>query len=76
MGLIKKIIGFAFVKGGIIWAIFNKPFCRLISKTATYEQLAPCHFLFLFVGIIFIVCGASLLLTPDYKKKAKTVGKK
>jgi len=68
MKLIKKI-GFGFISIGLIWSLLNKCSCDYLCKTCSYEQISPCYFLFVFVGIILIVCGASLLLTPEFKKK-------
>jgi len=71
MKLIKKIIIFLFIGFGILWSILDKFMCNRMCSVCTYKQLSPCYFLFLFVGIIFIVCGASLLLTPEWKKSRK-----
>ena len=70
MKLIKKI-GFGFINIGLIWSLLNQCSCNYLCETCSYEQISPCYFLFVFVGIILIVCGASLLLTPEFKKKRR-----
>lgn len=70
--MIKKIIGFGFIIWGLVWSILNKFSCKLICEVCSNQQLSPCFFLFIFVGIIFIISGASLILSSkQYKKKKK-----
>jgi len=58
-----KIIGFGFLILGLVWAFLNEFSCRYVCKECVSQQLYPCYFLFLFVGIIFAISGASLVLT-------------
>lgn len=55
-----KIIGIGLMVFGTFWAIFDRYLCRFLCKTCSSLQLSPCFFLFLFVGIIFVVAGFSL----------------
>jgi len=54
---------------GVIWAFFNKFSCNQLCDSCSYEQLAPCYFLFMFVGIILVISGVSLILTSEINKK-------
>ena len=67
----KRGIGIAFIVLGIVWAAFNSYFCnRICSGMCNYNQISPCYFLFVFVGIIFIVSGFSLAsLSQDENPK-------
>ncbi len=58
---IKIAIGFGFIFFGIFWIIFDKYSCTNVCKLLPY----PCIWLFMFIGIIFIVCGASLLVMEN-----------
>jgi len=68
---IKQIIGFAFIVFGLIWGILDKYSCNSLCRVCVYLQLSPCYFLFLFVGVIFIISGVSLILTSDIRKREK-----
>ena len=67
-----KIIGLILISIGLIWAILNRFSCRLLCNLCSYQDLAPCYFLFLFVGIVLIISGTSLILTGEEWKKKKT----
>ena len=62
-----RIIGFGFIVFGILWAIFDRFLWNSLCSVCDFQQLSPCFFLFLFVGIIFIISGVSLVLTPGFK---------
>ncbi len=66
--MIRKIIGGCFILFGLIWSISEKYLCRELCQVCNNQQLSPCFFLFLFVGIIFVVIGASLSLSSVFKK--------
>jgi len=66
--MIERIIGFVFIVFGLVWSIFEKSLCSGLCEQCGTSQLQPCFFLFLFVGIIFIINGASLILTDIGKK--------
>ncbi len=63
----KKIIGFGFIVFGLIWCFLNKVFCKEFCEACNNQILAPCYFLILFTGIIFIICGVGLILTFNTK---------
>jgi len=60
--MITKIIGFGFIVFGVLWSIFERVMCKSLCSVCTSQQLSPCFFLFLFVGIIFVVTGYSLAI--------------
>ena len=59
--MIIKIIGSIFIAIGLITSILDSFMCRGLCSTCTNQQLNPCFFLFLFVGIIFVVVGYVLI---------------
>ena len=67
--MIQKTIGICFVILGLLWSIFERYLCIGLCRTCDTQQLSPCFFLFLFVGIIFIVVGASITLTEKLIEK-------
>ena len=60
--MISKIIGFVFIVFGVVVGSIDKWLCKSLCKTCLPSQLFPCIFLFLFVGLIFIIAGYSLIL--------------
>ena len=69
---IKTIIGFTFMVIGIFWGLLNKLLCSRLCETCSFQQVSPCYFLFLFVGVIFVVDGLSLII-PQKQKKLKKI---
>jgi len=69
--LTRLIIGFAFLILGVVWSSLNDYLCTNVCKNCSFIELSPCFFLFLFVGIIFIVSGVSLLIEAKIEKKKK-----
>jgi len=63
-----RIFGFGFIVFGIVWSLLSKFFCNSICNNCGVE-IKPCYFLFLFVGIIFVVNGASIILIWGLKRK-------
>lgn len=61
-------LGVFFIVGGLVWCGFSKYICL---STCDVQQLHPCFFLFLFVGIIFILCGCSLIMSHVLRNKGK-----
>jgi hypothetical protein len=53
-------ISLIFILIGFVFGLFEARLCLNICQSCSNDQLGPCYFLFLFVGIIFVVCGASL----------------
>ncbi len=68
MSIIKNVIGIGLMLLGIVWTFFNQFSCNKLCGSCSYEQLAPCYFLFIFVGIIIIVSCGSLVLTSAINK--------
>ena len=64
-----RILGFGFILFGILWCSLNKLSCTSICKDCGLLDIKPCYFLFLFVGIIFIVCGYALIVMKDKKRR-------
>ncbi len=75
--MIKEAIGFIFIGVGIILSILEKILCKSLCSVCTNQQLSPCFFLFIFVGIILIADGTSLILLGQTKEsKNKNKGRK
>ena len=66
MKIIRNVIGIILMLFGISWTFLNQFSCNKLCGSCSYGQLAPCYFLFLFVGIILIVSGVSLVLTSAF----------
>ena len=62
---VTNTFGFAFMALGLLWSVFSGYLCESLCPTCMNPQLAPCFFLFLFVGIIFIITGASLIISEN-----------
>tara|TARA_Y100000310_G_C20561022_1_gene753070 strand:+ start:713 stop:1000 length:288 start_codon:yes stop_codon:yes gene_type:complete len=82
LNIIKEIIGFSFKIIGFFWAIFDRFLCsklteKCIAKSCSNSGASTCYFLFLFIAIIFIICGYALItMKPREKKKVKKKIKK
>ena len=63
--MIRITAGFAFIVFGTLWSWLNQYSCNSLCNLCTTQQLSPCYFLFIFVGIIFIITGTSLVLTGN-----------
>ena len=63
--LIKRIFGFGFIFFGIFWILIDKYNCRYLCRFNELNQSIFCVWVFIFVGIIFIVSGASLLILEN-----------
>ena len=75
IGTIRNIIGFSFKGFGFFWSFFDKFLCGFLCKnTCSVTQNKVCSSLFLFIGIIFIICGYALIVMKD-KKRRKIVTK-
>jgi|APSaa5957512622_1039677.scaffolds.fasta_scaffold46025_3 hypothetical protein len=70
-----RILGFGFILFGILWCSLNKLSCTSICKDCGLLDIKPCYFLFLFVGIIFIVNGTSIILMWGLRDKSKKTKK-
>lgn len=73
--MIKNGIGFGFKGFGFFWGAFDRFLCKWIcvGETCSTNQTGTCSFLFLFVAIIFVVCGYAIVNLP--KKERKKVKK-
>ena len=72
--LIATGLGFGLQGFGFFWSLFDRFLCDSLCKdgVCTSNNNFTCFGLFLFVGIIFIVCGYSLItMKPSKKKKLK-----
>ncbi len=78
IGILRTIVGFGFKGLGFFWTFSDKFLCGSIcGNKCSVAQNQVCSSLFLFVGIIFIVCGYALIIMKDRKKeKLKTKIKK
>ena len=65
--MIEKIIGFGFIGFGILGGILDKSLCKGLCLVCSSQQLSPCYFLFLFVGIIFVISGYSIVAMKKEK---------
>ena len=74
--MIVKIIGFIFIALGLFWSILDRFMCKNLCSTCTNQQLNPCFFLFLFVGIIFVVVGYVLVTTKPINQLPRAEFKK
>ena len=74
-GLLKTGLGFGLQGFGFFWSLFDRFLCdSLLCKGGTCSSGGSfaCFGLFLFIGIIFIVCGYALItMKPSKKKKLK-----
>lgn len=66
-----NIIGVVLIIVGLIPVGFNTAFCYSMCEYCTAEKLMPCFNTFIFVGIIFIVNGASLILIEIKNRKTE-----
>jgi hypothetical protein len=63
-------IGFGLKGMGFFWSMADRFLCRNICENkCTISQNNICSLLFLFVGIIFIICGYAVIVMKDKKRK-------
>lgn len=67
--IVISIISLVFVSIGLVFGLFEQKLCSSICELCSQEQINPCYFLFLFVGIIFVVAGAGLFNNYNNLKK-------
>ena len=66
---IRTIMGLSFNLLGLTWSITDKIICDILCDgECGVVQSNNCSLLFLFVGIIFIVCGYVLIVMKDRQK--------
>ena len=77
-----SFISWGFIIKGLIELSISKWVCQNLCSVCNYQQLRPCYFLLLLVGIIFLIVGLSLRILysekklPVIKLKKKKVKKK
>lgn len=71
---LRTMLGFSLKGLGFFWSFFDKFLCgTLCNNQCSVGQNQTCSLLFLFVGIIFIVCGYALIVMKEKgRKKLKT----
>jgi len=70
LNLIKNIVGFGLKGIGFFWGLSDRFLCGFFCKeVCSASQKNICSFLFLFVAIIFIICGYSLIVMKDKKRR-------
>jgi len=73
--MVIRTAGIGFIILGLVLSVLDKIICRGLCEVCSTSQLSPCYFLFLFVGIIFIINGASLIITHiEGEKLEKSYG--
>jgi len=78
ISMLRTVVGFGLKGIGFFWSFFDKFLCgSLCNEKCSLVQQNTCSLLFLFVGIIFIICGYVLIVMKDKKReKLKTKIKK
>jgi hypothetical protein len=66
---VARIVGLILVGIGFLFALLDLPICSSICQFCVDKSVSPCHLLLLFVGIIFIVDGASIVLIYTNNEK-------
>jgi len=71
LSLIKNGIGFGLKGFGIFWALTDRFLCDTLCKNGacTVGNQGSCGLIFLFVAIIFVVCGYAVVTMPKRKRK-------
>jgi hypothetical protein len=71
LSLIKNGVGFGLKGFGIFWAIGDRFLCDTLCKNGacTIGNQGSCGMIFLFVAIIFVVCGYVIVKMPKRKRK-------
>jgi len=65
-----KVLGFLFIFIGFLFFLLNIPTCDYLCDYCTFKLIKPCVLLSLFVGIIFTITGANIIIlyNPDKDK--------
>ena len=71
LNVIKNGIGFGLKGFGIFWALGDRFLCDTLCKNGacTAGNQGSCGLIFLFVAIIFVVCGYAIVKMPKRKRK-------
>ena len=69
LSTLRTVVGFSFKGFGVSWSLADRFICDfLCDGNCGVTQESNCSFLFLFVGIIFVVCGYALVVMRDKQK--------
>ena len=71
-----KKIGIGFIILGLIEIVISGISCRSLCTVCNSTQVKPCFFLFIFVGIIFIVSGLSIISLQETRLPSARLVKK
>jgi len=63
---------FATILFGFFYILFNKKLCKNLCEVCISSQISECSMIFVFVGILFVVAGASLYIVHMKIEKLKT----
>ena len=68
--IIKNGIGFGLKGFGIFWALSDRFLCDSLCKggVCTIGNQGSCGLIFLFVAIIFVICGYAIVKMPKRKR--------
>ena len=74
----RNVVGFGLKGLGFFWSFSDRFLCgKICGDVCSASQSQHCSMIFLFVGIIFIVCGYALIVMKDKERKSlKTKRKK
>ncbi len=69
--IIKNGLGFGLKSFGIFWALTDRFLCDTLCQNGacTIGDQGSCGLIFLFVAIIFVVCGFAIVKLPKRKRK-------
>jgi len=70
LSVIKNGIGFGFKGFGLFWGAFDRFLCKWLcfGDSCSTNQTGTCSFLFLFVAIIFVICGYAIVNLPKKER--------
>jgi len=71
---VRQVLGFSLNGFGIFWASLNRFLCDSLCAGSCSNSNSNCFLLFLFVGIVFIICG--YVIISNTLKKHKKIKKK
>ena len=71
LNILKNGIGFGLKGFGFFWGVFDRFLCKwiCIGNSCSEATSGTCTWLFLFVAIIFIICGYAVITLPKRKRE-------
>jgi len=71
LNIIKNGVGFGLKGFGIFWALSDRFLCDSLCKNGVCSigNQGNCGLIFLFVAIIFVICGYTIVKMPKRKRK-------